>query len=73
LTQRDHPSILVDLNHMISDQFWSLIITYILNPDDDVDQDTFSKEVVKVHASKAAELLVVVVVVKKQGGGKVKF
>ena len=66
-------SLLVDY-HMISDQFWSLIIiTYILNTDD-VDQDTFSKEVIKVHASKAAVLLVVV---KKQerggGGGKVKF
>ena len=63
------PRFLVD-HHMISDQFWSLIIHYILNTDDDVDQDTFSKEVVKVHASKASELLVVV---KKQGGGKVKF
>jgi hypothetical protein len=51
---------------MISDQFWSLIV--ILNTD--VDQETFSKEVIKVHASKAAELLVVV---KKQEGGKVKF
>ena len=48
---------------------------YLLKTTAVLDQDTFSKEVIKVHASKAAVLLVVV---KKQergggGGGKVKF